>query len=173
MAFKNFGENQITSELQRWLNSQNDKKFSVSYAYEKGIEQSPYSKEWSKKIKLDLGENDINDNKETIMHLWKTYTLFSGTCYKITSTLKYLKDPMKPYRIYIDFNKNLLYERSPSIDIYLTSEKNSHGIIYNEWVDGEELALKFGKVMNLYFGELASQGFLDALSEFLSSVMDI
>ena len=93
-----------------------------------------------------MGENDINNNKETIMHLWKTFTLFSGTCYKITSTLKYLKDPMKPYRIYIDFNKNLLYERSPSIDIYLTSEKNSHGIIYNEWIDGEELALKFGKV---------------------------
>ena len=80
------------------------------------------------------------------MHLWKTFSYFSGTCYKITSTLKYLKDPMKPYSIYLDFNENILYEMLPSIDIYLTSEKNSHGIIYNEWIDGEELAFKFEKV---------------------------
>ena len=33
-----------------------------------------------------------------------------------------------------------------SVDLYLTSNENSQGIIYNDWKNGEELTINFEKV---------------------------
>ena len=33
-------------------------------------------------------------------------------------------------------------------NLYITSEKNSHGISLSEWMDGEELTIRIEKVMN-------------------------
>ena len=37
------------------------------------------------------------------------------------------------------------------IDVYLTSNDNSPGVIYNTWMDGNELYFRFPKVRNDIF----------------------
>jgi len=48
--------------------------------------------------------------------------------------------------IYIKFNETIIYDNLPEVlEFYLTSERNSHGIVFNEWKDGEELDIKINK----------------------------
>ena len=81
--------------------------------------------------------------------LEKVITYFSGICYKITTTFISKSDYME---IKLDFPNSTFYEQlPPSVDLYLTSNENSQGIIYNDWKNGEELAMNFEKVCILEF----------------------
>ena len=54
--------------------------------------------------------------------------------------------------IKLDFPNSTSYDQlPPSVDLYLTSNSNSQGIIYNDWKNGEELAMNFEKVCILEF----------------------
>ena len=44
------------------------------------------------------------------------------------------------------FNKSIINEELPDLEFYLTSEKNSMGAVYFEWMEGEELLVKIPKV---------------------------
>ena len=44
------------------------------------------------------------------------------------------------------FNESISFDDLPDLDFYLTSEKNSNGIIFSEWIDGNEEKLSFEKV---------------------------
>ena len=97
--------------------------------------------------KLQLGENQIN-NWETV-YLEEVYTFLSGTCYKTYIKINYTIESGVQSDIYIEFNETITYENLPEVlEFYLTSEKISHGIVFNEWKDGEELDIKINKVSN-------------------------
>ena len=48
--------------------------------------------------------------------------------------------------IHVNFNATLHFESLPMIEMYLTSESNSNGVIFKEWMDGHELGFEFEKV---------------------------
>ena len=51
----------------------------------------------------------------------------------------------------MDFHESLHYEKLPSrMHVILTSDANSHGIILNEWREGDELHLIFSKVLSIF-----------------------
>ena len=99
--------------------------------------------------KLKLGENQIdymNNSTETV-YLEDVYTFVSETCYKIFIEIDFTIESGILKNIHVVFNDNITFENLPEVlEFYLTSEKNSHGIIFNEWKDGEELAIKINKV---------------------------
>ena len=99
--------------------------------------------------KLKLGGNQINngDNSTETVYLEEVYTYLSGTCYRIFIEINYTIESGFVSQIYIEFNEIILYDNLPEVlQFYLTSDKNSHGIVFNEWKDGEELAIKINKV---------------------------
>ena len=99
-------------------------------------------------VKLKLGENEIKkeDNSTETVYLDNVSTFFSGTCYKIYIKLNYIIE-IEISKIHIEFKDIITYDNLPDVlEFYLTSEKNFHGIFFNEWKDGEELSLKINKV---------------------------
>ena len=99
--------------------------------------------------KLKWGENQIDDgdNSTGTVYLEDVYTYVSGTCYRIFIEINYTIESGVMSEIEIEFNETIAYDNLPEVlGFYLTSEKNSHGIIFNEWKDGEELSLKINKV---------------------------
>ena len=46
----------------------------------------------------------------------------------------------------MSFDKSIPFDKLPDVDIFLTSEKNSYGVLQYEWFDGDELHLKIPKV---------------------------
>ena len=101
--------------------------------------------------KLKLGGNQIDhgDNSTETVYLEEVYTYVSGTCYRILIEMNYTTGNGIVSKIYIEFNETFSYDNLPEVlQFYLTSDKNSHGIVFNEWKDGEELAITINKVCN-------------------------
>ena len=99
-------------------------------------------------VKLKLGENEIKkeDNSTETVYLDDVSTMLSGTCYKIYIKLNYIIES-EIMISKIEFNDTITYNNLPDVlEFYLTSEKNFHGIFFNEWKDGEELAIRIPKV---------------------------
>ena len=99
--------------------------------------------------KLKWGENQIDDgdNSTGTVYLEDVYTYVSGTCYLIYIEINNIIETGFLANIYLEFNDKISFENLPEVlEFYFTSEKNSHGIICNEWIDGEELAIKIDKV---------------------------
>ena len=119
-----------------------------------GLYSSNYSYDFDFTIyyddtKLKLGENQIDngDNSTETVYLEDVYTFVSGTCYRIYIKINYIIESGILLHIHIVFNDNITFENLPEVlEFYFTSEKNSHGIIFNEWKDGEEFAIKINKV---------------------------
>ena len=63
---------------------------------------------------------------------------------KITYDIVHMDDGYKS--ITMSFNKSIPFDKLPDVDIFLTSEKNSYGVLQYEWFDGDELHLKIPKV---------------------------
>ena len=101
--------------------------------------------------KLKLGGNQIDNGGNTTetVYLEEVYTYVSGTCYRILIEMNYTTGNGIVSKIYIEFNETFSYDNLPEVlQFYLTSDKNSHGIVFNEWKDGEELAITINKVCN-------------------------
>ena len=49
--------------------------------------------------------------------------------------------------IHVNFNESIPFESLPMIEMYLTSESNSYGVIFKEWMDGHELGFEFERVI--------------------------
>ena len=77
--------------------------------------------------------------------------ILKGFCYKISKKITYdivhMDDGYKS--ITMSFNKSIPFDKLPDVEIFLTSEKNSHGVLQYEWFDGDELHLKIPKVSTL------------------------
>ena len=44
------------------------------------------------------------------------------------------------------FNDSISFNELPDLNFFITSEKNSLGILLNEWMDGDELSIKIERV---------------------------
>ena len=83
-----------------------------------------------------LGNNlqlEDNDKKESIKQI---YTFWNGICYKFISKVKIKK--LEYFGIDIVMNHNIMNEKLPELDFYVTTEENSYGIIIDQWNDGAQ-----------------------------------
>ena len=56
--------------------------------------------------------------------------------------------------ISIEFNNtHVSFEKLPKIELTVSSESNSDGVIFKEWMDGTELRFNFQKVRNLHLNQ--------------------
>ena len=80
----------------------------------------------------------------------KITTYFSGSCYKIRINYNILNKGIGKgtvITINLNFTESYSFDNLPDLDFYITSEKNSNGILLNEWMDGkEEFTFKIKKV---------------------------
>ena len=108
------------------------------YDYEAFIEEGEYEYSW--KENGNFAEYITLENFQSL--------LVSGFCYKITKNITYEIAHMDDgyNSITLNFNKSIPYDELPDVDIFLTSEKNSPGVLKYEWMDGDELHLKIPKV---------------------------
>ena len=79
-----------------------------------------------------------------------------SNCYKIKQVVD--KDesinPEKLMVISVEFNDTYVsFEELPKIELFITSESNSDGVIFKEWMDGTELRFNFQKVRNLHLNQ--------------------
>ena len=117
------------------------------HGYEQFIEEGEYEYSWKE-----------NDNFVDNINLEKFQSLIvAGFCYKITKNITYdivhMDDGYNS--ITLAFNESIAHDELPDVDIFLTSEKNSPGVLKYEWMDGDELHLKIPKVcQKLLFGNL-------------------
>ena len=90
---------------------------------------------------MDIGKNEL-ENSEVVV-LDKIVTGFSGICTKISAVHEV--DPKILTQIEIEFDKKFTQSKKdlPTLQVYITSEENSYGILFNEWLDGEEFLLTF------------------------------
>ena len=82
----------------------------------------------------------------------KIYSYLSGTsCYKLKQLNLKQEIGLGSHdhmALKIDFDESLNTNELPNVELYLTSEGNSHGVIFNEWMDGDDLKFVFHKVCN-------------------------
>ena len=96
---------------------------------------------------LNLGENILNNYVTILLEKMTTYA--SGTCYKIITSVK----EMNIYgttEIGLVFHENIPVDDLPPISLFITSLKNSHGILFNEWRDGNAPWIILDKVEHYY-----------------------
>ena len=100
-------------------------------------------------IILDFEDTDHGSEEIFMANTEKIQTYFSGICYKIKINSK------KPATeigkgaittIKMTFNNSISFNELPDLNFFITSEKNSLGILLNEWMDGDELSIKVERV---------------------------
>ena len=100
-------------------------------------------------IILDFEDIDHGSEEIFMANTEKIQTYFSGICYKIKLNSK------KPATeigkgaittIKMTFNDSISFNELPDLNFFITSEKNSLGILLNEWMDGDELSIKIERV---------------------------
>ena len=88
---------------------------------------------------IDSGDHIAN------IELQKVYSYFSSPCYRFKKSSKVISNTIE---IKIEFDKHFLDFQLPNIEVYVTSESNSNGVIFKEWMDGNELKFEFKRVRN-------------------------
>ena len=99
---------------------------------------------------LNLGENILNNNITILLEKMTTYA--SGTCYKIITSIKEI-NIYDTTEIGLVFHENIPVDDLPPISLFITSLKNSHGIIFNEWRDGYAPWIILEKVSRTLFNK--------------------
>ena len=132
-------------------------------------------------IQLKLGNESNEDNfdifdieyeyyDDTLTYqLQRVYSYEGGYfCYRINQTgYNFIRSDQ--VHIYVSFEHLLTLYELPDIDVYLTSYKNSDGVIFLEWMDGNELkfALKkvsykvYFQVFHSYYEVISNTGTMD------------
>ena len=72
-----------------------------------------------------------------IVNLEKLITMFMGNCYKISSVVTKEYTIKDLTYILLHFNTLITKNDLPSLNVYLTSEDNAYGILFNRWVNGK------------------------------------
>ena len=109
-------------------------------------------------MQLKLGNESNEDNfdifdieyeyydDDLTYQLQRVYSYEGGYyCYKVNQT-GYGTIRNLPVHLYVSFGEFLTFHELPDIDVYLTSFKNSDGVIFLEWMDGNELKFSLKKV---------------------------
>ena len=87
---------------------------------------------------LEVGANIRN---EEIFFLEKINTQFMGTCYQIKCQANDTINHFSEIITFV-FNEYLSSEELPSLEMYVTSSENSHGVVYFYWMEGDVLTYK-------------------------------
>lgn len=95
---------------------------------------------------FDIFDNEYEYYDDTLTYqLQRVYSYEGGYyCYKINQTGYDLIRGLATY-LYVSFRESITYDELPDIEVYLTSYKNSDGVIFLEWMDGNELKLSLTK----------------------------
>ena len=90
---------------------------------------------------MNIGKNELENSEVVILN--KIVTGFSGICTKISAVHKV--DPKILTELEIEFDKKFIKSKKdlPTLQVHITSEENSYGILFNEWLDGKEFLLSF------------------------------
>lgn len=96
-------------------------------------------------MKLKLGKNYYREDKDKLVTVEYLRSENAFNCYKITPNFLILGNWI--YHIF-EFDDKTPLEKLPSLQIYITSENNSYGIVREFWDDGSQLSfrLKLGDV---------------------------
>ena len=107
-----------------------------------------YEPEYSQ---YEYDENYYGDIPDLRVKFQKVYShLHKGICYLIKQiNEENIKTHGDYVAIQINFNESLPFDSLPMIEMYLTSESNSYGVIFKEWMDGHELGFEFEKVISI------------------------
>ena len=112
---------------------------------------------WNYEIKFGISfdiDGDFHtdfDNHGFESNTQKIYSYFSGICYQISflKTEEIRKETLTSIDLF--FNKSISFDELPDLNFYMTSEKNANGIVFNDWMDGEEFTFKINKVIMYFF----------------------
>ena len=63
-----------------------------------------------------------------------------GNFYKISANLLSVKNPYSAF-VKIDFNKGILDDQLPTIEVSLTAESASFGVTMYDWIDGDAITI--------------------------------
>ena len=76
----------------------------------------------------------------------KVATRYNGICLKVSITdSTHIEDSNVFSKIELKFNESYDVNELPNVNVYMTSENNSNGIIFFAWRDGKVLREKLGK----------------------------
>ena len=68
-------------------------------------------------------------------------------CYKIIRPNDQEEESIPTvFTVYVRFNESIQSKELPDIEVFFTTEDNSDGIMFKEWIDGVELRQHFEKV---------------------------
>ena len=89
----------------------------------------------------DLDVYETSFNLESVQRLWPMMT-----CYQVVYDSNTIYGG-KTFQLVLVFGKTIPFKDLPDkIWVYLTSHNNSYGVMYNTWIDGNELYFQFPKV---------------------------
>ena len=115
-----------------------------SYSYEEDFtiymfpSYQDFFKQNTEVYKLKMGKNILQE-----VHLSEMLTIYSGLCYKITSTASAVgKNDW--HVISVIFDQDTPIKMLPNVVVHFTSEVNSYGILRTYWLDGDVSILKMG-----------------------------
>ena len=106
----------------------------------------------------DISHSEITQNEKTIIEhenedeklkfeFQEMYSLFAENCYKFKEVnLGGNLDSNSGCDLRVIFNETFLVEDLPNIEVIITSEENSNGIVFADWRDGVALKLEFDGV---------------------------
>ena len=84
-----------------------------------------------------LWDNEVNEYSS--VKLSKILTTYNGYCYQLKNTSNKNVDRKSTWHVInIEFD-NKTVSKLPTVQVYLTSENNSYGILTTHWLDGEAL----------------------------------
>ena len=90
------------------------------------------------------------DNTKEIIHLELISTFLSGLCYRIETKINFVMEyGVRTFKL--NFNEYIPDAELSDLEFYITSYKNSDGTLINEWMEGDELAIKIVKVSIIFF----------------------
>ena len=103
--------------------------------------------------KLTLHEIDLKEGKNSpladeTVYVEKMITSDNGLCYKLTSVLNNKYMMKYSTQIHLYFSDSIAEKNMPtSLEIFVTSEKNSYGIVFDKWRNGKVFKTSVDKGM--------------------------
>ena len=93
-------------------------------------------------------EYDYLEDTILTYSLQKIYSYFnpSHACYRITQSGYKVITSAPSFLSIVFHDKSTNNDHLPDIEVYFTSLKNSDGIIFSEWMSGDELKFSFSRV---------------------------
>ena len=92
-----------------------------------------------------------NEDEKLKFEFQKMYSLFEENCYKFKeANLGGNLDSNSGCDLRVIFNETFSVEDLPNIEVIVTSEENSNGIVFTDWRDGVALKFEFDGVKIKY-----------------------